>query len=520
METDISSDFNAEDQKRYSAGFVQDLTKLLAKNTYHDVELRCDDGIVYANKLHLACRSDYFRALFDFENQKSQNGTKSVDLTQFNSELVQLVVDTLIVVNDEKINSVDCINLLEIANYFQMPALIGVAIQTISAQLKAKTVVDVYKIAKKFENLDLKDNCEVFIATHIFQVQEYNKLIELENKDLDKIIAMRMAQNIPTLEILVDFLKNFYKLMKDLDQLEEFKDYINCLAIQHKALIYFALTSDKSVLGLQFGYDIEITEEMKIDPESDVGKILKPFIPKPEEPIYYGHLKRLRRCWTHKYGELSEGPFEFGPDWSLEGDFQKIKFYNTPVETVQQIICGLEITLKDGSVHHFGYTDSPNVEELDLEGLELTRLGICVSDESHLILAIQANCHEVGDGMPKCFFFPRDQHDLPFERHGQFNNSMFLFGPVEQRLHYSMMNGLFFGQYQVAGIKGKTVIIDGKPIICELQVKYIKEDKDYVPPYMEIDLLLEGFGNGVLEEAINAPFGPGGHPVQQYYVPM
>ena len=94
MEIEISSDFNAiseEDQKRYSAGFVQDLTKLLAKKAYHDVELRCSDGTVYANKLHLACRSDYFRALFDFENQKSQNGTKSVDLRQFSSELVQLV---------------------------------------------------------------------------------------------------------------------------------------------------------------------------------------------------------------------------------------------------------------------------------------------------------------------------------------------------------------------------------------------------------------------------------------------
>ena len=102
-----------EDQKLYSEGFVKDVTSLLKNQAYLDVELKCSDGTVFANKLHLACRSDYFKALFDFENH---NERKSVDLSQFSSDLVQVVVDTLIHLDDERINSVEIVKLLEISN--------------------------------------------------------------------------------------------------------------------------------------------------------------------------------------------------------------------------------------------------------------------------------------------------------------------------------------------------------------------------------------------------------------------
>ena len=197
-------------------------------------------------------------------------------------------------------------------------------------------------------------------------------------------------------------------------------------------------------------------------------------------------MRIVKRCWTPKYGDLSERPLDFGPEWKIEGAFQKFKCYITLLDG-KQIICGLEVTLKDGTVSSFGYTDAnflkTYTEEIDLSGLELTRLGICVCEKSQLILAIQLNCVPKEGGKPTIFFIPDGQQDLPFKRddqNGEFchNGPMFFFGPLDQRRHYEMMQTIFFDNFDFAGIKGKTVMKDGKSFICELQVEYCKEEAE------------------------------------------
>ena len=295
-------DVLTDEQKVYSEGFVQDVRKLLHDQAYHDVELKCSDGTVFANKLHLACRSEYFRALFDFENHVENNGKKSVDLNQFSSDVVQVVVDTLIHLDYAKIASVDSLNLLEIANYLQMVNLTNLATKKTAETLEARTVVDAYKIANACSNMELKESCENFISNYIFEVHEHKRLDEVDKKDFDRIVAKRMDKMNPLLENLVEFLKNFYKLMKDLNRIGEFKNFINGLR-HHRGWIYFALTSDRSVLKLEPGHDINITEDMKIDPKSELGQALVPLCPKPKKKVDW-NWKILKRQWTVKYGDL------------------------------------------------------------------------------------------------------------------------------------------------------------------------------------------------------------------------
>ena len=294
----------------------------------------------------------------------------------------------------------------------------------------------------------------------------------------------------------IPFVKNFYNVTKDLDKIQEFKKFIHLK--YYRDWIYFALTSDTSIFYLEEGEDIESTDNMKIDPKSEVGKFLAPMCPKPVQNLVRFRRKidpltigLATRIWTHKYGDISEQNLELGPEWKVEGDFQIIKFYNTSVGEIAQVICGLEIILKDGTVHQFGYTDSPNVEEFDLEERQILRLGICVSKETQLILAIQVNCsadnlHDMNmiQSRPLSYFFPRDQYDLPFERIGEEglprpSNGMFQFGHMDTQKLIKMNQSILVRDFILNGLKGITVMIDGKAIICEVQCKYLQAKEEF-----------------------------------------
>ena len=491
------------EQNRYGDAFIKSMMGLLHNQAYQDVELKCSDGTVNANKLLLASQSDFFKGLVDFENLKSEQEKKVVDLGQFSSDLVQVVVDNLIQLDFEKIASVDCLKLLEISDYLQMSALKLVASTRIAKELDTENVMDILKIAKDSNNSQLKNSCILFVEEHIFEVNEQKRLAELDKADLDKMIqdqVTKIRTELGDFEDSIFFVKNFYKLMKDLDRIKEFKKFIHLKHYYHdvfghisiqgisiRDIIYFALTSDNSIFSLEEGEGIELTEKMKIDPKSEVGEFLAPMCPKPEGICYPSGMGLATHFWTDKYGDLSTHNLEFGPEWEVNGAFKKIKFYNTPVDGIAKILCGLEITLDDDTIHRVGYTDSPNVEEFDLEYRKISRLGICVSEETQLILAIQVNFEA------SAHFFPHNQHDFPFEGNGLeglppnfgvgMQGNMNLFGNVYTQKFINICEAILRRDYRFNGLKGRTALIDGRAIICEVQCKYLRVEESWPPKF-------------------------------------
>ena len=483
----LKSKFNGDN---YQNGFLDDLCKFMAKNSsiYHDVELKCADGSVFSQRLLLACRSHYFKALFEFDNEK-----KVVDLTQFKKSLVKAVVDSLIHLDENIFESLDIVKVLEISNYLQIPALMEFASVKVTDQLNFENVVDIFKTAQASNNEDLVFACQLYMGKNFVELVSTSNIFLIDCPVMiKKIIEQRLnIQHHFTLKDAIAFVEAVFKVMSKLDLMNEFEDLVTNKF--DKKLLYFALTHDKSSLDLyangknyQFVPDIDKTS--KICPKSELGLVLKKLCPRPNEGILL--FGEWAKRWTDKYGDLSATSYDLGPEWKIEGEIKKIKFHYVAHQQ-DFYISGLEISLKDKTLKKVGYVDSPETGEfVGSKGNEIRTLGICYSNETKLIRAIQVN-HGAQAGKSCTWdLFHADggaPNNMEHQERLHFMWSMGEFGPNrDQDDHLKRLEHCF-----VRGLSGKTVVLNGIPFICELQVKYCV--KLEAPQYPEDEVMNEVF---------------------------
>ena len=146
------------------------------ENNWHDFcdfSISCeDDEIVLAPKLILAIHSEYFAALFRYEPTKS-----TLNLPQFNSDLVKLVIGSLILIDEKQLRDVELDQVIRIADYFRMTDLVEVFSDLMLADVKKENLQEMIYLIQDIHEAYLHEYCMDFIRANILDIFDYEPTI-------------------------------------------------------------------------------------------------------------------------------------------------------------------------------------------------------------------------------------------------------------------------------------------------------------------------------------------------------
>lgn len=184
-------------QKEYKEPTLsKDIAQLFNNELFSDVEFHVKDKKIVAHKCILAARSEYFRAIFvgagtkmlDVEDQ-DQNQKKKITVPECAEEksladfIYYLYTNTLR--DDVDVNT--CIELLEIANYYQVDSIQDPLTSKISPCLETDNLAYVWNVAKRTEAKRLERTCfqkMTPLAKGIVETQSFKDLSATDKETL------------------------------------------------------------------------------------------------------------------------------------------------------------------------------------------------------------------------------------------------------------------------------------------------------------------------------------------------
>ena len=425
---------------------VSGLRKIYENNwlDFCDFSISCeDDEIVLAPKLILAIHSEYFAALFRYEPTKS-----TLNLPQFNSDLVKLVIGSLILIDEKQLRDVELDQVIRIADYFQMTDLVEVLSDLMLADIKKENLQEMIYLIQDIHVPYLHEHCMDFIRANILDIFDYEPTIfqtltmdmwiEIFKEPLT-LIFDKFGRPCDTLETTENLYYVLIETLKASKRLEELPDFIEkCL---NKDYLY---TIFKPV---QIGNDIRILpRRLKI--ENDVKDIVLKMCPKRENlKVSTASLMLVGSYGTHDDIVLTPDNHE---SWQIEGLIRKINVKSRYDWDDRHIVQGIQVFLENGESQAFGMDldDTANVSTLEVP-----------ADQHIRILRIKSGFYIDSIGFDTNRGWPMGP----------------IGGPGGTSKFFRMREILYDtnSSAYVSEIRGKTVVTQGLPAICEIEVKYV-----------------------------------------------
>ena len=147
---------------------VSGLRKIYENNwlDFCDFSISCeDDKIVLAPKLILAIHSEYFAALFRHEPQKSL-----LNLPQFNSDLVRVVIGSLIIIDEDQLMDAGLDQVIRVADYFQMTDLVMVISDLMGANITKENLQEMIHLTQEINVPNLEYACMRFLKDDVVEI--------------------------------------------------------------------------------------------------------------------------------------------------------------------------------------------------------------------------------------------------------------------------------------------------------------------------------------------------------------
>ena len=139
--------------------------------TLCDIKITCSDGkTVWAHKLILAIHSEYFAALFRHEPETSE-----IVLPQFESDLVKLIIKSLIDFEEKEFEDFGWDQMIRIADYFQMKDLMTISLDMIAANITKENLKEILKLTETIHTPKLLEACTEFMKVNIQDIFESNE---------------------------------------------------------------------------------------------------------------------------------------------------------------------------------------------------------------------------------------------------------------------------------------------------------------------------------------------------------
>lgn len=431
-----------------------------------DIALKCSDGkLVHGHKLIMAARSDYFDTLFQYEPEKSE-----FEMPQYDSKLMSAIVKSMVNINLEDIEEVGFVDYLQAADFLQLNDLVDAVSKLISRrEINIDNVFDILEVTQNMKAPLLEEGCFRCIKDNLRKVEIQEKLDKLPKSILIKIFSEprpefsdkqmrsmdKLEVNLIVLEVLYSTLKRKGSVDEDLD---EFLD--KCFS---KNQLYFLASQDKSAVKKLYG-DIELDlSKIKLE-ETICARILK-YCPKPEKPFDWPWRTTL---WSQKFGnmyEIRDGEGLLDDDeWIFEGTFSKINVKTRIWDDNIRIVQGFQVFLDDGSSKSFGMSEDDTTDVLSVE----IPPGKYVRDINMVTSWYIESMEFICDQGKK---LGRFGNDLWSTFHP---NSHFGFALDSSEVYKA---GLQFHEHFLSGMRGKIMVTEGTPCICDLQFKFT-----FIPP--------------------------------------
>lgn len=171
---------------------VDDLEKLINSKIFSDVTFIVDKTEIPSHKLILEVRSEHFRRLFSSGLRESQsNRIEIFDCT------VPIFLDVIrfIYTDSCDVNDVNCISLLEQANFFQLDRLKGICEQFWYHNISIANAANVLQVADHCNAAQLKDFAMEFIFKHIKEVVQTEAFKELDQSLVSLILIASVERS-------------------------------------------------------------------------------------------------------------------------------------------------------------------------------------------------------------------------------------------------------------------------------------------------------------------------------------
>jgi len=295
-------------QEHLDKTFVDGLKKIYENNwpDFCDLTIACADGEkVSAPKLILAVRSEYFAALFRHEPQKYL-----LNLPQFNSDLMRIVIGSLIVIDEDQLKDAGLDQVIRVADYFQITDLVMVISDLMGANINKENLQEMIHLTQEINVPNLEYACMKFLKDDvveifdsepsIFQTLSKKMWTELLKYPLAKICD-KVGRQCDVLETLENLYYILIETLKTSNRFQELPYFINnCL---HKEDLYaiFIDGQSENFDKLQGYVGVKLLpKRLKIT--DDVKNVVSSMCPKTENFF----IPRASFEWSGPYGSHND----------------------------------------------------------------------------------------------------------------------------------------------------------------------------------------------------------------------
>lgn len=162
-----------------ASSLVDDLRKLINNPTFADVTFVVEGQPVYANRAHLAARSEHFRALFYNGMRESGSSVQPIVLPDVSHAVFTLLVEYIYTDQVGDITSELAVHLLIAAERFLLDRLKALCEDIIRKSICIENVVSIMMTAKAHRADGLKEICMDFIITNEEKIKSTPQFREL-----------------------------------------------------------------------------------------------------------------------------------------------------------------------------------------------------------------------------------------------------------------------------------------------------------------------------------------------------
>jgi len=152
------------------SNLVDDLRKLMNNPCFSDVTFVVEGQAIYANRAHLAARSEHFRALF-YGGMRESGADEQIVLQDVSHPIFLLLLEYIYTDQVGEISSEIAVNLLIVAERFLLDRLKALCEDIIRKAISVDNVVSIMMTAKAHRAEGLKDICMDFIISKEEQIK-------------------------------------------------------------------------------------------------------------------------------------------------------------------------------------------------------------------------------------------------------------------------------------------------------------------------------------------------------------
>lgn len=474
MTTDLIENYHDctlyEVQKTSEQSLMVKLKKMYKGDPYPycDVSLTASDGKqVHGHKLLMALRSDYFAALFTYEPTKS-----NFQVPQFDSKLLEVIIKSMVEINLQDIEEVGFVEYLQAADFLQLIDLVDAVSKLISIkEITFDNVFDILELTKNINAPVLEQGCLKFIKENIRHSEIQGRLKTLSIDSLLKVFAEprpdlkdQFDRKLDKLAVILLHLDILFNILKEKNEEDFFYRFLDtCFVRDH---LYFFATLDKTVIQPLEG-DLETELSMskigRFRQNTELMSQIKESCPRPSVPFEWPWRTTL---WSQKFGnmyEIQPGDQLQDQEWIFEGTFSKICIKMRARENAN-IIQGLQVFLDDGDIKTVGMEmgDVINVQTIEIPP------GKYIRDINMMTSSYVDRMEFIGDDGKK--LNANSRHHLLSSNLG----SRFGFALDSSEVYKA---GLHFHEHFLSGMRGRIMLTQGAPCICDLQFKFT-----FIPP--------------------------------------